>query len=272
MQTLIFKNQDQMPALGLGTWKSSSGEVYEAIREAIRIGYRHIDCASAYGNEAEIGQAFQDAFEAGEVKREDLWVTSKLWNAAHRASEVKPALEKTLADLKFDYLDLYLIHWPIAIKANVGFPQKADDYLSLEEVPIIETWRAMEACVEAGLSKHIGVSNFSIKKLEDLRNEAQIQPEVNQIELHPLLAQNKMLAYCQTHDIFLTAYSPLGSKDRPARLVSEDAPTLLENPILAEIAQEHQCTSAQVLIAWAIQRGTSVIPKIYQPSAAKTKF
>ena len=164
------------------------------------------------------------------------------------------------------------MHWPIAFKAGVGFPQKPDEFLSLEEVPIIETWTAMEACVEAGLSKHIGVSNFSIKKLEQLLNQAQMQPEVNQIELHPLLAQNKMLEFCNAHNIFLTAYSPLGSKDRPARLIAGDSPTLLENPVLAEIANEHNCTSAQVLITWAIQRGTSVIPKSVNPTRIKQNF
>ena len=133
MKTYKFKNGDQMPALGLGTWKSNPGEVYDAVREAIKVGYRHIDCAHIYGNEAEIGQAFSDAFKTGEVKREDLWITSKLWNSSHLKNDVRPALETTLKNLQLDYLDLYLIHWPVALKPGTEFPDSSDRFLSLDE-------------------------------------------------------------------------------------------------------------------------------------------
>jgi len=146
-----------MPALGLGTWKSDPGEVYKAVREAIKMGYRHIDCAMIYQNEAEIGQAFSDAFKDGDVKREELWITSKLWNNAHIKDDVQPALENTLKDLQLDYLDLYLIHWPVALKPGVGFPSSEDDFLSLKEVPTAVTWSGMEECKKVGLAKHIGV-------------------------------------------------------------------------------------------------------------------
>ncbi|MCK5470122.1 MAG: aldo/keto reductase, partial [Cyclobacteriaceae bacterium] len=226
MNAFKFKNNDEMPALGLGTWKSDPGEVYNAVREAIKIGYRHIDCAAIYGNEAEIGQAFSDAFKKGDVSREELWVTSKLWNNAHLKDDVRPGLEKTLKDLQLDYLDLYLMHWPVALKPDIGFPKSGADFLSLEEIPISVTWAALEDCSKAGLSKHIGVSNFSVKKLKALLKACEIRPEVNQIEMQPFFQQNSMLEFCNNENIVLTAYSPLGSTDRPAVFKAPDEPSL----------------------------------------------
>ena len=253
-----------MPILGLGTWKSEPGEVGKAVQEAIRIGYRHIDCAAIYGNEAEIGKALEEIMQAGLVKRDELWITSKLWNNAHARAEVPIALKKTLADLRLDYLDLYLIHWPVATRPDVVFPKKADDFFSLAEMPLHETWAGMEDCVESGLIKHIGVSNCSIKKIEEL-SSAKIRPEVNQIELHPYLQQEEMLSYCNVNNIYLTAYSPLGSGDRPDGMKAANEPSLIENPVVGKIAQAHGCSAAQVLLRWAIERGTSVIPKSTNP-------
>ena len=265
MKNLTFQNGDKLPAIGLGTWKSAPGEVFDAVIEAIKSGYRHIDCAAIYGNEAEVGQAIEKVIADRVLKREALWVTSKLWNNAHRRQQVKPALEKTLRDLNLDYLDLYLVHWPVVLKSEVVYPEKADDFLSLEEVPIAETWQGMEGIHRDGLARHIGVSNFSAKKIDQLLNDASQPPEMNQVELHPYLQQRDLLAYCRKQNIHVTAYSPLGSKDRPKRLLKEDEPSLLDNPVIKEIAGKHQCTPAQVLISWAVHRDTAVIPKSVNP-------
>ncbi|MEM8639079.1 MAG: aldo/keto reductase [Cyanobacteria bacterium P01_G01_bin.54] len=265
MKTHQFANGDTLPMLGLGTWKSAPGEVYDAVKTALDLGYRHIDCAFIYRNEAEIGQALSETLAAGKVKREELWITSKLWNDCHAAGDVASGLKTTLSDLKLDYLDLYLIHWPVALKKGIFLPESPSDLLSLETVPLAETWGAMEELVAQGLCRHIGVSNFSIKKLAGLSETAQIKPEMNQIELHPYLQQTAMLDFCQANGIPLTAYSPLGSRDRPAGLKAENEPLLLEDPAILAIAAQHQISPAQVLISWALHRDTIVIPKSVNP-------
>jgi alcohol dehydrogenase (NADP+) len=261
MHTLSFANKDQMPILGLGTWKARPEVVGKAVREALRIGYRHIDCAPIYGNEREIGKAVKDVIDTGEIERKDLWITSKLWNNAHAAGQVEKALKKSLQDLGIDYLDLYLIHWPVACRAEVDFPRRKEDYLSLEEVPLSETWDGMEACVHKGLTRHIGVANFSVRNLSTIIDGATINPAMNQVELHPYLQQKELLIYCRQHDIHLTAYSPLGSGDRPSALKNPGEPSLLEDSTVTRIARAHGISPAQVLIRWSIERVTSVIPK-----------
>lgn len=256
----------QPPPIGLGTWKSAPGDVYRAVKAAIAVGYRHFDCAAIYGNEAEVGQALAEAFTAGDVRRGDLWITSKLWNNAHAPADVAPALRRTLEDLRLEYLDLYLIHWPIVQRPGVTYPRAAADLIPLDTIPLAATWAAMEPAVDQGLVRHLGVSNFSAAKLQALHAGAQIiKPSVNQVELHPYLQQRELLAACAALGVLVTAYSPLGSADRPAGLKAADEPVLLQDPEIAAIAAEHRATPAQVLIAWAVQRGTSVIPKSIDP-------
>lgn len=272
MKFFEFEGGGRMPALGLGTWKSEPGEVGAAVRDALRIGYRHIDCAPIYLNQAEIGQALGDALEAGETDREGLWITSKLWNSDHARDAVVPALERTLADLKLDYLDLFLIHWPVAFRPGTIFPESPDDYLSPEEAPLHETWEGMQKAVEQGLCRYIGVSNFSTAKLGALISQASVTPVVNQVECHPFLAQTELLHYCQDHGIALTAYSPLGSGDRAAGFKKVDEPVPLQDPMVLAVADKHNVTAGQVLIAWALERSTSVIPKSSNPERLRQNF
>lgn len=267
--TLKLRSGLSFPAFGLGTWKSKPGEVYDAVRAALEIGYRHLDCAAVYGNETEVGQAIKDAIAAGDITRDELWVTSKLWNNAHLKDDVAPALEQTLSDLQLDYLDLYLIHWPIAFKPGVGFPRSADDWLTLEEAPLSETWEAMLAAKEAGKSRAVGVSNMGPERLSALAEVGEA-PEVNQVESHPHLQQSDLLDFCNAHDIVLTAYSPLGSTDRENR--KDDEPPLLNHPTIKTIADEVEASTAQVLIAWAIARGTVVIPKSVNRNRIQQNF
>ncbi len=272
MKALMLPNGDQVPALGLGTWKSKPGQVYEAVKEAIKVGYRHIDCAPIYGNENEVGNAIKDCLQEGMVKRSDLWITSKLWNNAHAREDVMPALKKTLSDLQLDYLDLFLIHWPISFKKDSIMAQSASDLLSMSELPHEHTWEGMEQCVKEGLTRYIGVSNFGIKNLQHLLSKATIVPIMNQVEAHPYFQQKELLDFCQSHKIHLTAYSPLGSIDRSSALKAENEPILLEDPLIEKIAQAHQVTPAQVLISWALQRDTVVIPKSVNPARIKQNF
>jgi alcohol dehydrogenase (NADP+) len=265
MLTFTLTGGGSLPALGLGTWKSAPGAVYTAVKEALATGYRHIDCAPIYQNEPEVGRAFAETIDSGRVTRSDLWLTSKLWNNAHAPESVLPALEKTLADLRTDYLDLFLIHWPVAFRPGVLFPRKSEDYIAPEALPVNATWQAMEDCVAKGLTRHIGVCNFSVAKLDDLWHRATIRPAMNQIELHPYLQQQAMLDFCREKGILLTAYSPLGSGDRPAAMKKQDEPTLLDNPVIQRVAAKHNATSAQILLAWGLGRGTVVIPKSVHP-------
>ena len=261
MKTIPLRDGTLFPAFGLGTWKPQGDDVYKAVRSALSVGYRHIDCASIYGNEDVIGRALTDAFAAGDARREGVWVTSKLWNTEHAADAVRPALEQTLAQLQLEYLDLYLMHWPVAMRPGVKMPQGPGDFVSLDEIPLATTWSAMASLREAGLTRQIGVSNFSAAKLRHLQEATGVTPAVNQVEMHPYLAQSELLAAATEMGVVLTAYSPLGTPDSGEMFGRDDPFKLLDDPVVASVAEQHTATPGQILIAWAIQRGTSVIPK-----------
>ena len=268
-KSATFANGDSIPALGLGTWNMTDGSAYEAVKQAIELGYRHFDCAHIYGNELDVGAGLADVLELNQVQRSDLFVTSKLWNDCHHPDDVRGALKHTLGNLHLDYVDLYLMHWPIAHQKGVAMPESAEQFRSLEEVPLAATWQAIRKCRDAGWCRHIGVANFSVSKLTALKKATGSAPEMNQVESHPLLAQNDLLEFCKQEEILMTAYSPLGSPDRPERLRQANEPALLANDQVMNIAAKHNMTPAQVLLTWAIQRGTIVIPKSTSPTRMK---
>ena len=263
MKKLELPNGDSISQIGLGTWKMHEGAAYTAVKSAIEAGYRHIDCAHIYGNEQDVGRALSETFL--HLDRDQIWITSKLWNDSHRGEHVRPALEHTLNQLRLDSLDLYLMHWPIVLQQGVPIPSSGEDFVSLEEVPLIETWQAMERCQQAGLCRHIGVSNFNIPKLQHLLDRGSIPPAMNQVESHPYLQQPELFEFCRDHDILFTAYSPLGSGDRPERLLKENEPQLFADPVINEIANKHRRTAAQIMLAWAVNRGSIAIPKSANP-------
>lgn len=260
-----------MPSVGLGFWKVPNAEAASLVVDAIRIGYRHLDCAADYGNEAEVGLGISNAIQGGLVRREDLWVTSKLWNTFHRPEHVSVALKKSLHDLRLDYLDLYLIHFPIALKyvpietryPSGWFhdPSDAKPRMVPDSVRISETWGAMEEVVDQGLVRSIGISNFGVSLIRDLLSYCRIRPTVLQVESHPYLVQSKLLRYCQQESIAYTAFSPLGAPSYVPLGMATDADSVLERPEVKEIARRHGKTPAQVVLRWGVQRGTAVIPK-----------
>lgn len=266
---------DSLPAVGLGLWKIPRPQTAELVQSAVRAGYRHFDAACDYGNEAEVGAGLKRSLAAGECRRDELWITSKLWNTYHRAEHVRPACERTLRDLGVDYLDLYLIHFPIALE-YVPFderyppewlfdPEAAQPRMQPVAVPLAETWAAMERLVDAGLVRNIGICNFGCSPIRDLLSYAKIRPAVLQVELHPYLTQEKLLRYCRDERIVVTGFSPLGASSYLSLGMANEEESVLRQPAVLIAAKRLGKTPAQVVLRWAVQRGTAIVPKSVHP-------
>jgi D-xylose reductase len=259
------------PTLGLGTWKLPKPQAPAVIREAVRLGYRHFDCACDYGNEAEVGAGLASVVQQGLCRRDDLWVTSKLWNTYHEPKHVRAACERSLRDLRLEVLDLYLVHFPIAL-AYVPFdvryppewffdPAAENPAMKPIAVPYADTWGAMEELQRAGLVKRIGVCNLNVSMLREVLNTASIRPAVHQFEVHPYLIQERQVRFCQSEGIAVTAFSPLGAPSYLPLGMARPEESVLVDPVVAGIAAALGRTPAQVVLRWGVQRGCAVIPK-----------
>ncbi|CEP63445.1 uncharacterized protein LALA0_S08e02630g [Lachancea lanzarotensis] len=265
--TLTLNTGAKLPAVGLGTWQSPDQEAYNAVATALKLGYRHIDGAAIYRNEVPVGKAIRDSG----IPRSEIFVTTKLWGTQHR--EPEKALDASLQRLGLDYVDLYLVHWPVALKTNnlkdgdlLTIPVKDDGNrdVDLEGWDYVKTWELVQKLVETGKTKAVGVSNFSINNLKAiLKPELKfVVPAANQIEVHPQLPQDELIEFCNAHGIVVEAYCPLGSTTS----------TLLSDPDLLKIASKYSVEPAQVLINWGVARGYSVLPKSVNPKRIESNF
>ena len=254
----------EIPAVGLGTFGSDrfSGEqIAEAVIGAAGVGYRHFDCASVYGNEHLVGQSFR-AIRAGGVRREDLWVTSKLWNDKHGAGDVVAACEQSLRDLQLDYLDAYLVHWPFPNYHPPGcdVSSRSPDARPYVHQNFMKTWRRMETLVATGLARHIGTSNMTVAKLKLVLRDAEIAPAVNEMELHPHFQQGELFDFVRARGIAAVGFCPIGSPTRPDRDKTPGDTVDIEDPVIVAIAERLGVHPAVVCVKWAVQRGGAAIP------------
>ncbi|XP_075148228.1 aldo-keto reductase family 1 member A1-like [Haematobia irritans] len=264
---LTFNNGLKMPALGIGTWQAPENEVEEALNLALEAGYRHIDAAPVYMNEKAIGRVLKQWLDSGRIKREDLFITTKLPPPANIPECVEPTLRNSLADLQLDYVDMFLIHVPFGVHLENGeFKRNENGEIVINtSTDHIAVWKKMEEICEKGLTKSIGVSNFNQRQVERLLNNCKIRPANLQIEHHVYLQQRQLIDFCKKEGIIVTAYSPLGSKGisnlNKSAGVERELPDLMEIPEVKEIAKAHGKTPAQVLLRWIIDSGLSAIPK-----------
>uniref|UniRef100_A0A7S3S2N5 NADP-dependent oxidoreductase domain-containing protein n=1 Tax=Emiliania huxleyi TaxID=2903 RepID=A0A7S3S2N5_EMIHU len=276
MQTLTLRSsKDQMPVVGLGLWKVPRETTADAVVDAIKAGYRHFDCACDYGNEAEVGAGLRRAIAEGLVTREQLWVTTKLWNTYHAPEHVLPALRRSLSDLGLEYVDLFLMHFPLAqrfVPFEVRYPPEwvydpdaPTPTVELAPVPLASTWAAMEEALPAGLARNIGVCNFNTALLRDLLASATQPPSVLQVELHPYNQQPKLVRFAAQHGIAVTGFSPLGAGSYVELGMAGEQDSALRDPVIQSIAERLGVSAAQVVLRWAVQRGYSVVPKSSRP-------
>ncbi|KAM7357896.1 aldo-keto reductase 1B-like [Cochliomyia hominivorax] len=255
----LIRSGSKMPVIGLGTWRlqRNAGDV---VRDAFEVGYRHFDCAHIYKNESEIGVAFKELLEKGTIKRSDIFVTSKLWNTFHHPSMVRKACETSLKNLNLSYLDNYLIHWPMAYKDGEElYPRDENNKAIFSNVDYVDTWRAMEDLVDAGLCLNIGFSNFNISQIERILKIARIPPANIQFECHPYLVQQKLQDFCKSHNIAVTSYSSLGSPSSPYAKPGEYP--ILQHPKVLTLAEKYKRTPAQLLLRYQLDRGNIVLPR-----------
>ncbi|KAI8371892.1 NADP-dependent oxidoreductase domain-containing protein [Blakeslea trispora] len=257
--TVKLNSGYDFPLIGYGTFggHDSVDQVYKASKAALELGYRHFDTAYGYGTEHVLGKAIKES----QIPREEIFVTTKLWNNFHEPQHVVPVCERSLKNLDVDYIDLYLMHWPLAWPFHGYEFEDLKDSDTVIDVPIIDTWREMEKLVKSGKVRSIGVSNFTIPMLEDLLKQCEIPPAVNQIEIHPKLIQEEMLAYCKQKNIVLTAYSPLGNPGYRNNVLKT-----VEEPLILDLAKKYNKSPQQILLNWGVNRGYAVIPKSVTPS------
>lgn len=263
--SFTFPNGYKMPIFGLGTYQSRPGEVEAAVMEAINLGYRHIDTAFFYQNEKEIGQAVQTKIKDGTVKREDLFITTKLWNNFHKESSVVPTCKKSLENLGLSYVDLYLVHWPFAFQEGGDLlPRNENGDLLMSDTDYLETWKGMEECARLGLTRSIGISNFNQDQITRLLSVAEIKPVNNQVEVNVNVNQKPLIEFCNKHNITITGYSPLGQPGNKAGI-----PTGLDNPVVIELSKKYNKTPAQIILRYVLQQGVAIIPKTVTSSRLK---
>jgi aldehyde reductase len=254
-----------IPALGFGTLIPDPAITITATRDALEAGFRHIDCAERYGNEREVGSALQAALAAREIAREEIFVTTKLWNNNHRPERVEPALDASLGRLGLTYLDLYLIHTPFAFQpGDEQDPRDQDGNVIYDrDVTLLDTWKAMERLVDRGKCQAIGLSDVTLNELLPIHESARIKPAVVQVEAHPYLPETELLEFCKEHGVVFLAFAPLGHGMKPG---------LLEDPVISAVASRVGKTPAQVLLAWAVQRGTALLTTPRTAARAKENF
>ncbi len=254
----------QMPALGFGTLIPDPAMTITATRDALQAGFRHFDCAERYRNEREVGEALQAAVATGEIAREDIFVTTKLWNTNHRPERVEPAFEASLDRLRLEYLDLYLIHTPFAFQpGDEQDPRDQDGNVIYDKgVTLLDTWRAMENLVDHGKCRAIGLSDITLDGLLPIYESARIKPAVVQVESHPYLPETELLEFCKQNGVVFLAFAPLG----------HGVSGLLADPVISAIAARIKKTPAQVLLAWAVQRGTALLTTPKTAARAQENF